>query len=550
MTILDLIEQQIGSAQADHLGQQVGLAPAQAHSVVRALLPLQLGALIDHAQTPAGAQQLLDLAASTPGGTVHEILSRPGSAEQLEGLGNTLSPTLLGNQEHHLADQVAAHSSSTDSGGGGGGGAIDSVQVQRLGRLTLPLLLGLVGQWASSQNLGAAGLGAAMTPLRPRLAGLIPPSLTGLLGGLGAAGLGAVGGLAGAAGAALGAVRSGIPDINLPNVNLPNINVPNMPNLNVPNLNVPSINVPNVNVPDIKLPSGNLPSVDLPSVNVPSVNMSKISTPGVAAPGISATSRPLSTPLPNPSSLNAAPLVGETQRRGAGWLWALPLALLLGLGGCYLSQQNQAKPATTAGTTPTESTTAPVAGAAGTLAILAPATGGTVAAGAFDLSGTGKAGDELEVFEDGTSLGKATVGADGKWTLNVPSPAEGKHTYEVKMGALSATSAVTVGSAAATGTAAAGTAATGACTKDYTLSLKDGESVSAPFRFGGVGAGKGYNVSVMRGGRTIGTKPLPLNASCGWSYNSTPGKGKVTYIVKEGLEAAGKQVSSITLNVQ
>ena len=114
----------------------------------------------------------------------------------------------------------------------------------------------------------------------------------------------------------------------------------------------------------------------------------------------------------------------------------------------------------------------------------------------------------MDVLEDGNSIGKATVGADGTWSLSVPSPAAGACNYQVKAGAASATLALTV--AASSGSAAS-------CTKAFTLSVKDGSSVTQPFRFGGVGKGSAYMVTVKRGDRTVGSKEIALDGSCGWS---------------------------------
>ena len=312
-------------------------------------------------------------------------------------------------------------------------------------------------------------------------------------------------------------------------------------------------------------------------------------------------------------------------RRGMGWLWLLPLLLLLLLGGCFLLRGKPAAPFTltepasgaavsgafvvkgtgTAGHEVTVSengqpvsratvnadgtfsadipapsvgdhtyalsesgssealslsvkatgVTLDAAGAAATttatagdsmagmgkFAVTAPAAGASLPAGAFDLKGTGKAGEALEIFEDGVSLGNVTVGADGTWSLSVPSPAAGAHTYTVR-----GPDGTELGSFKSTTLAAA--ASTAACTKEFSLSIKDGQRVAQPFRFGGVGSGKSYTVTVMRGERKIGSKVLPLDSTCGYSYTSKPGVGKVTYMVAQ--TGAADVASKVTLTVK
>lgn len=179
----------------------------------------------------------------------------------------------------------------------------------------------------------------------------------------------------------------------------------------------------------------------------------------------------------------------------------------------------------------------------GKFAVTTPAQGADLPAGAFDLKGTGKAREELEISEDGVSLGKVTVGADGTWSLNVPSPAAGAHTYTVR-----GQGGAELGSFKTTVLAAV--ASTAACTKDFSLSIKDGQSVAQPFRFGGVGSGSGksYTVTIMRGERKIGSKVLLLDATCGYSYTSKPGAGTVTYMVAQ--TGSADMASKITLSVR
>lgn len=182
------------------------------------------------------------------------------------------------------------------------------------------------------------------------------------------------------------------------------------------------------------------------------------------------------------------------------------------------------------------------ASSAGSLMIADPSNGTELQAGSFTLSGSGTPGETLEIFEDDVSLGTVVVGTDGKWSKLIPSPQAGDHTYQSKAsGGTSVETKVKV--AAFSGTAAN-------CTKDFVLSISDGQTVQQPFRFGGDGSGKGYTVTVKRGDRTIGTKLLPLDGACGWGYNSRPGAGSVSYEIREigaTADSTPKQVLNITV---
>lgn len=218
---------------------------------------------------------------------------------------------------------------------------------------------------------------------------------------------------------------------------------------------------------------------------------------------------------------------------GFDWLMLLGTILLLLL---LLICMGRAGKAGVSASTPSLSS-------AGNLAIGEPANGTDLQAGSFTLKGTGTPGESLEIFQDGSSLGHVTVGSDGTWSQFVPSPDAGEHSYEVRAtDGKSVTSKLKV--AAFTGTAAA-------CTKDFVMSISDGQTVSEPFRFGGDGSGKGYTVTVKRGDRIIGTKNLPLDGTCGWGYNSKPGPGGVTYEIREmGADASSAPKQTLNLTVQ
>ena len=87
------------------------------------------------------------------------------------------------------------------------------------------------------------------------------------------------------------------------------------------------------------------------------------------------------------------------------------------------------------------------------------------------------------------------------------------------------------------------------CTDEYSLSISDGQTVTEPFRFGGQGQGQGYSVTVRRGERTIGTKNVPLDSTCGWSYQSKPGVGAVSYEVRPMGDASAASLSSVKITV-
>ncbi len=549
--LLEWLRTQFSGRTGERIGAAAGFSGGAAGRATQAALPVLLSALMQRAGSDAGARDLLSRSATElvgADGTLDaRVLDDPAETARVEGQGRALLGTLFPN-----LDMVTGRLGSALGGSGASAG--------RLLALMAPMLLGLLGARARAGNLDAAGFRSLLGGVDGHLPGLLPAGLTGLGALLGA------GALTGTA-----------------------------------------------------------------------------ATP--AAPALSRAAAPVVTTAPVSPPPPPAPAPVTTGRRGGFPWWIIPLLLLLGLGGCWLVNQNRAvtppassaqaasivvtnptsgadlpaEPFTMSGTGPanTELTIsdqgqevgkatvgadgawsaelpAPTTGehtysvdggggrselkvnvtdssagtgstgtdtastdtgstdtggtntgaAAGTFAISEPAADATLPAGTFTLRGTGTAGQEVELFEDGTSLGKITIGEDGAWSFDVPSPTAGAHTYTVR-----GPDGTDLGSVAATVSAPDADASAADCDRDYTLSITDGQTVNEPFRFGGVGQGQGYSVTVKRGARTIGTKDIPLDATCGWSYQSKPGAGRITYEVRPLGDAAAAPLSTVNLTV-
>ncbi|WP_407569812.1 DUF937 domain-containing protein [Deinococcus altitudinis] len=572
MDMLQLLRNRLDGPLLEKLGGAVGLNAAEAQKIGQAVLPAQVEALRQQAETPAGAQRLLDLASQVPTEDSQAPLNTPEGLEQVRQSGTALLPQVLGDRLDSAVGQIAAQTGSERSG------------VLGMMQMVLPFVLGGLGQQAASQGLNAGTLGGLFA---------------GGQGGIGAAEAAVAGaGVAGVAAAGLGgAAAVGQPGSLSKATPAPVVPVSAAANPAALNPAAPKLVAGPVSTegkatvgPGAGLGGGVLHSNAalggtrglgllwlLPillllllggcflvtgkpaahfGVTAPA-NASAVAgafmVKGTGTAGkevtISENGQPVGkTTVAEDGSFNidmAAPAAGAhtyaLTEEGAGE--ALSLAVTAAAAATGTAATGTAD-AGTAATGTTAAGTASMPGmdmSGGTFAVTSPAAGTSLAAGAFDLKGTGKAGEVLEIFEDGVSLGKVTVGTDGAWSLNVPSPAAGAHTYTVK-----GPDGTELGSFQTTIAAAA--ASTAACTKTFSLSIPDGQTVAQPFRFGGVGSGKSYTVTVMRGERKIGSKVLPLDGTCGYSYTSKPGKGTISYSVAPtgSVDTAGK----ITLTVQ
>ncbi|MGY2896120.1 DUF937 domain-containing protein [Deinococcus sp. UYEF24] len=553
MDMLELLRNRLDGPLLEKLGGAVGLNAAEAQKIGQAVLPAQVAVLRQQAETQAGAQRLLDLASQVPTEDSQAPLNTPEGLDQVRQSGTALLPQVLGDGLDSAVGQIAAQTGSDRSG------------VLGMMQMVLPFVLGGLGQQAASQGLNAGTLGGLFTGA---------PS-AGAQSGLGAAGV-AAGTAAGAAAVGLGSGLSKA--ASAPNLVTGPVSTEGKATVG-PGAGLgggvlhsnPALGGSRglgllwlLPILLLLLLGGCFLVTGKPAAHfavTEPANASAVAgafmVKGTGTAGreitISENGQPVGkTTVAEDGAFNidmAAPAAGAhtyaLTEEGASE--ALSLAVTAAAAAGTADVGAAATGTTATGTTATGTTAIGAAAmpgmdmSGGKFAVTSPTAGTSLAAGAFDLKGTGKAGEVLEIFEDGVSLGKVTVAADGTWSLNVPSPAAGAHTYTVK-----GPDGAELGSFQTTIAAAA--ASTAACTKTFSLSIKSGQTVAQPFRFGGVGSGKSYTVTVMRGERKIGSKVLPLDGTCGYSYTSKPGKGTITYSVAPtgAADAAGK----ITLTVQ
>lgn len=554
--ILDLLKGQLSGANADKIGGAAGFTGSTAGRAVQGAWPVVLNALVNKGKTEAGAGDLLRMMGqfgNLSDGNGHLNAGMLGDAAEMsrvETQGRGLLGGLFGN-----VDELTGRLGTALGGSGNNAG--------RLLSLLTPLLLSLLGKKTTGMN--GAALSGLLGGLGGNLSSLLPAGLSGL-------------------GALLGSQTvAAQPEVKVatPVTPAPRVETATPAPRPTPVTPPPATTVTTATTEKrggfpwwwILLPLLLLGGCLL--TRQPATNTTTPPAATEQAASILVTNPTSDSNLPpQPFTMSGTGPAGTTLRiedqgqevttatvgDDGNWSAEIP-APTVGehtysvIGGENVRSEfkvnvtegdtgTDASGSTdTTSTDTTDTTTTDAAPASdGTFAISEPAADATIAAGGFDLRGTGTAGDEVEVFEDGTSLGKTTIGDDGNWTYRVASPAAGAHTYSVK-----GQDGTELGTVATTVEAATGDAS--ACTKDYTLSITDGQTVSEPFRFGGEGQGQGYSVTVKRGDRTIGTKDIPLDGACGWSYTSKPGKGTITYEVRPMGDAAAAPLSTVNLTV-
>ncbi|WP_019587485.1 DUF937 domain-containing protein [Deinococcus apachensis] len=566
--LISFLKGEFGGATADRLGRAAGFSSGTAGRATLAALPLVLHAIAGKASTGEGAADLLkrsrefERLTDAGGGLNTALLTDAAETARIEGQGRGLIGSLFPN-----VDRVTGRLGSAIGGSGANAG--------RLLALLTPLVLGLLVRRAQADKLDAPALSRLLGGMGGGLAAMLPAGMTGL-----AALLAPVTTETGAAtptGTVTKASPAPIPTSPMaPPPPTPTVTPTTERRRGFPRWILPLLlllllggcwllqnrqgTVPTSGTPATGA-TGNGIQVARPAsgATVPADDFVMSGTgPANDTLRIEEGGQPVASvrvgPDGNWEAAIPAPTPGEHTYTISGQAGASTEAQVSVTGtdgaapGGATDATAPSNGTDAAGNTAPGTTGAVAGDATGVtpaFAITEPAANAQLPAGGFTLRGTGTPGQTLQVFEDGTSLGNVTVAGDGAWTLEVPSPTAGAHTYSVQ-----GPGGSQLGQVAAAVAAASPNASAAACNRDYTLSISDGQTVSQPFRFGGVGQGEGYSVTVRRGERVVGTKNVRLDSTCGWSYQSNPGPGRVTYQVRPLGESGAVPLSSVTLTVQ
>lgn len=544
------------------LASAVGLNPAQTQSALRAILPRQLDNLADLAGNPQTSATLGDLWAGNDLPQNPELaLSSPEEVSRLETLGQSLSSRLFGGTGNWLGD-AAQHADGNQSA------------VSRLSHLALPLLMSFLGrsgvspQNAVSQLSGMRGALSAMLPAAAA-AGAVPatgeiidsvaarPEVEVREGAPVAAAVPAPEPERHLAAAPVPAERSGCnPLWLLPLLLLAGLAWYLSQNRETP-IPAPVTSSATTstttttsavttdegivvgNVQDgAELPlepfvlSGTAPADDV--ISITNQNGELLATETADASGAWEIQMP-------------APLAGENIYTISGTPSEANSTFTL-LGTAAEASAAAATPAAASAPTASTATASPAATdtAVVPVTITEPAEGAAVAAESFTIAGQGQPNASYALYEDGVNVGTFFADESGVWSADITAAEPGDRSYVVvdEAGNQVAVLPLTVNEPVAVSDCSVNDV--------LSLSLADGDTVSAPFRFGGTGSAESYTVRVYRGQDQIGEKVIDNGDNCSWSYLSQPGGqggnvGEITYqVVPDG---AADPEATITLNV-
>jgi Bacterial protein of unknown function (DUF937) len=194
MNLLEMVQAQLTPGVLGQLGSAVGLNPADTGKAMSAIVPAQLGALIQQGSSVEGAGNLLGMASKFLNfGNLGGLLGQANGVQSATQAGASLLPSLFGNQLGGVVQAVAQHT-------GLGSGPIEGLM-----KLGAPMIMGVLGGHAAKEGLNPAGLVSMLGGLAGPVSKMLPGNLGSLLGGLGGA-AGLLGGAGAAATGALGAM--------------------------------------------------------------------------------------------------------------------------------------------------------------------------------------------------------------------------------------------------------------------------------------------------------------------------------------------------------
>jgi hypothetical protein len=176
VNIVNMALQYLAPALVSKLASGLGINQAIANTVIKAAVPVILGALVGKSSKPDGARDLLDVLVKQDTGLLGRLSTVLGSPQQktIAEQGAGVLGSLLGNSTlGALVGAVAKFSGANES-------AVSGV----VGMLS-PIVLGTLSQQQKSASLDVTGITKLLADQKPNITAAIPGELSKLLSGTG-----------------------------------------------------------------------------------------------------------------------------------------------------------------------------------------------------------------------------------------------------------------------------------------------------------------------------------------------------------------------------
>jgi hypothetical protein len=175
MSIVDILNSQLGPEGIESIGRQIGVDPATAQQAVAGAIPILTGALARNAAQPGGAEALHQALGAHDGSILDQLggLLGGGGGGGIGGIGG-IGGAILGH--------VLGNRQDTASTGLANATGINGAQAAQLLAILAPLVMGALGRMRHQQGLDPGNLPGVLQQEHARAQAAAPPGLGGLAG--------------------------------------------------------------------------------------------------------------------------------------------------------------------------------------------------------------------------------------------------------------------------------------------------------------------------------------------------------------------------------
>jgi len=167
MTLIDDVQQHLGTTEIQQISQQLGVDEKTAQSAVQSALPMMVAGMAGTAQQPAGEQQIQSLFGAH-GGTLGNLESVISGA--MSGGGGGILGTILGGQHKRVEDGL------------GQATGLQPDQSKRLLMILAPIVLAVLARRHGAASSAPGSVGGALQQDAQAAQHSSPPHIGGILG--------------------------------------------------------------------------------------------------------------------------------------------------------------------------------------------------------------------------------------------------------------------------------------------------------------------------------------------------------------------------------
>jgi hypothetical protein len=175
MSLVDILQSQLGSEGVERIGRQIGLDPATAQQAVAGAIPILTGALARNASQPGGADALHQALDAHDGSILDQLGGLLGNS-----VGNSGGGSLGGGIGGAILAHILGHKQDTAASGLANATGISGSQAIQLLAMLAPLVMGALGRMKRQQGIDPSSLPGVLQNEHAQAQAAAPSGLGGL----------------------------------------------------------------------------------------------------------------------------------------------------------------------------------------------------------------------------------------------------------------------------------------------------------------------------------------------------------------------------------